>query len=153
MLNSPQLKNDFPSRLRFPQLILLIALLAGCSDPEYTRGASPVDSIARQFLHSVIQRDTGMIGQALSEGAKPSASPDSLNVIFAYFNGGQPASVELTSNEVAADESQAGVEHHRLQYRITFPDSRQLSYLCQLTISRGDSRNDTVISGFRFRPR
>lgn len=108
-----------------------------------------MDSIARQFLHSVIQRDTQMIGQALSGEAKRSAVPDSLNVIFAYFSGGQPASVELLGNEVATDEAESGVEHHRLQYRITFADSRQLSYLCQLTISR----SDTIISGFRFRPR
>lgn len=90
-----------------------------------------------------------MIGRSLSDQAKRSSSSDSFATVFAYFDGSQPTSVELMSNEVAADEAKAGVEHHRLQYRITFPDNRQLSYFCQLTISS----SDTVISDFRFRPR
>ena len=137
------------ARLRFPQFIFLLpALLGGCSNPEYTRGASPVDSIARQFLHSVVQRDTGLIRQALlGSSAWLSAAPDSLAAVFAYFNDSQPTSVELISNEVAADAADTGIEHHRLQYRINFADSRQLSYFCQLTLRR----SDTLISSFRFR--
>lgn len=135
--------------MQFPRFILLLLLLVGCADPEYMRGASPIDSIARQFLHSIVQRDTATMNQTLSDGAKHSVDPDSLATTFAYFNGSQPISVELMSNEVAADEANVGVEHHRLQYRITFPDSRQLSYVCQLTVSS----RDTVISSFQFRLR
>ncbi|KXK53136.1 MAG: hypothetical protein UZ07_CHB004002857 [Chlorobi bacterium OLB7] len=133
--------------MRFPHFILLLLLVSGCSNPEYTRGASPVDSIARQFLHSVIQQDTQMMDRAVSGKAKLLAASDSLAAVVAYFNGSQPASVELVSNEVASDESTAGVEHHRLQYRITFADNRQISYFCQLTATS----RDTTISDFRFR--